>query len=393
MSTPTPAPLPSHVDAHRPDLDWLRVVAILVLHLFHTGMMFNRWDWHIKAPTLLPALEPMMEVLHHVRMPLLMVISGVGTALALRRRSLRGFAGDRTRRLLLPVVFGMLVIVPPQIYVERVLRGTFQGSYADFYPSVFGFVPYPAGSLSWHHLWFVVYLFTYCLLALPLFWALGTGRGQAWLAKVEAWLCRGVNLGWLFVPLFVNDVLLHRFPETHALLDDPRTFGHYGLLFLLGHLLGRAPGVWDVLVERRWWLLGISAVIFAIMVPESEFDLVPEVLGGASAQWLFILTALGWAHRCVRTGSRWVRHAQELSYPFYIFHQTVIIVVGFAMLRLPVGPWSLFGCVLVTTFLISWALSELVARLPWLRPFFGLKARVASRTEVKLQDVPTGHTA
>src|SRR4051794_4080555 len=68
MDTPTlPAP-----DAHRPDLDWLRVMAIVLLHLFHTGMMFNTWEWHVKSPQALPALEPTMEVLHLVRMPLLM---------------------------------------------------------------------------------------------------------------------------------------------------------------------------------------------------------------------------------------------------------------------------------------------------------------------------------
>lgn len=374
MST---AAAPLTADEHRPDLDWLRVVAIVLLHLFHTGMMFNTWDWHVKSAQALPVLEPVMDVLHHVRMPLLMFISGVGTAFALRRRSLPGFAKDRTKRLLWPLVFGMFVVVPPQIYVERLFRGQLHGGYADFYPSVFDFVPYPAGSFSWHHLWFVAYLFVYCVLSLPLFAALGTARGQAFLARAEGWLCRGWNVAWLFVPLALNGVLLHRYPETHALLDDPRTFGHYGLLFLLGHLLGRCPRVWDHLVARRHGLLGAGVVLFALMVPDAEFPLVPEVLGATLALWLFILTALAYARVHIRTRRPWLRYAQERAYPFYILHQTVIIVVGYPLLALPVGPWALFGLVLAASFAATWGLSEAVARVPWLRPCFGMKPRSA----------------
>jgi peptidoglycan/LPS O-acetylase OafA/YrhL len=324
-------------------------------------------------------------------MPLLMFISGVGTALALRRRSLEGFAGDRAKRLLGPLVFGMFVVVPPQIYIEQLFRSRFQGDYAAFYPSVFDFVPYPAGSFSWHHLWFVAYLFVYCLLSLPLFAALGTARGKALLARVEGWLCRGWNVAMLFVPLALNWLVLRHHPETHALIDDPRTFGHYGLLFLLGHLLGRCPRVWDHLVERRRGLLAAGVVLFAVMIPDAEFPLVPEVLGAQAALWLFILAALAWARARIRVRRPWLKHAQELAYPFYILHQTVIVVLGYVLLALPVGPWALLGVVLATSFGVTWGLCEAVARVPFLRPCFGMKPR-ASRP-VAPRTVEAGHTA
>ncbi|WP_163999922.1 acyltransferase family protein [Pyxidicoccus caerfyrddinensis] len=382
---------PHAVDEHRPDLDWLRVVAILLLHLFHTGMMFNRWDWHVKSAQALTWLEPPMQVLHHVRMPLLMLISGVGTALALRRRSVGMFAKDRVKRLFGPLVFGMFVVVPPQIYIELLFRGRFHGSYAEFYPSVFDFVPYPAGSFSWHHLWFVAYLFVFCMLALPLFAALGTARGQALLTRVEDWLCRGWNVAWLFAPLALNWLLLRHHPETHALRDDPRTFGHYGLLFLLGHLLGRCPRVWDHLAERRRGLLVASVVLFVVMFPDGEFPLVPEVLGAQAALWFFILTALAWARARIHVRRPWLKHAQELSYPFYILHQTVIIVVGYVFLALPVGPLALFGLVLVASFGVTWGLTEAVARVPFLRPCFGMKPRGTRRTALRTAEAE--HTA
>ena len=130
------------MDNRRHDLDWLRVLAILTLHLFHTGMAFNTWGWHIKNDVRLPWLDQPMSFLHQWRMPLLFLISGVGTTFALRSRRLSGFVKERHRRLLLPVLFGMLVIIPPQVFYERLFQGRDYGSFWAFYRTVLEFVPY-----------------------------------------------------------------------------------------------------------------------------------------------------------------------------------------------------------------------------------------------------------
>lgn len=364
--------LPAPPTERRPDLDWLRVVAILLLHLFHTGMMFNTWEWHLKNPEPLPALEPPMVLLHLVRMPLLMLVAGVGTAFALRRRSLGAFAKDRVKRLLLPLAFGMLVVVPPQIYVERRFQGAFDGSYLDFYPSVFALVPYPEGSFSWHHLWFVAYLLLYCLLALPLFAGLSTRAGEALRARLEAWLARGWPLVLLFLPLAAVQLLLRGYPETHALLDDPRTLSYYGLLFLYGHLLGRCPAVWERLAASRRRLLALTLALFAAMVPPWEYPFPLEQLGATALVWCILLTALGYARAHIRVRRPWLAHAQGLAYPFYILHQTVILLAGAALLPLPLGPWSRFALVLLLSFAATWGLCEGAARVAWLRPLLGM---------------------
>lgn len=375
----------------RPELDWLRVVAILLLHLFHTGMMFNTWDWHLKSPTRLPVLEPPMVFLHLTRMPLLMLISGVGTAFALRRRGIATFAWDRTRRLLWPLVFGMFVIVPPQIYAERLSRGQFQGSYLDFYPSVFQFVPYPRGSFSWHHLWFVAYLFVYCLLALPLFRALRTERGTALAARFDAWLARGANLWALFVPLAAGRTLLFHFPETHALVNDPNTFVYYGLLFLIGHQLGRGERVWARLAQLRRWHLAAALALSLTVVFREPIPYPLDPIGPYAFVWSSLLAILGYARAHVTQRKPWLARAQELAYPFYIFHQTVIVLVGFALLKLPVGPWSLLALVLAGSFIATWALCEGVSRVSWLRPCFGMAPRRARRPDSATAPAP-GHT-
>jgi glucan biosynthesis protein C len=361
----------------RPELDWLRVVAIAILHVFHVGMIFNRWYFHIKNPEPLPVIEEPMAFLHVIRMPLLMVIAGVATAMALERRTVAAFAADRLKRLLVPLVFGMLVIVPPQIYVERITSGGYMGSYLDFYPSVFALRPFPEGNFSWHHLWFVAYLLLYCLAALPLFTGLATAPGQRWLGWLERVWARGAIAG-LFVLLAIARIALGGYPETHALVDDPNTLTYYALLFVFGHLIGRSRTVWDHLVAWRWRYLVATAVLLAVMLPPGEYPAPFEELGGQAAVWCVLLTALAWTRwyfqrPAVRVRS-WLDHAQRLSYPFYILHQTVIVVIGWAWLRVPLGPWSRFGAVLASSFAITWALCELVARTP-LRPLFGLAPR------------------
>lgn len=360
----------------RPDLDWLRVAAILLLHLYHSARLFNMDDpWHLKAPVLLGALNDPMDILHYLRMPLLMLIAGIGTAYALRSRSIGGFCKDRVKRLLGPLVFGMFLVIPPQIYIERLYTGQFQGSYAAFYPSVFKFVAYPRGSLSWHHLWFVAYLFVYCLLALPLFAWLKGERGQALLAAVERFLARGVNLWLLFIPLALVRILLRKYPETHALLDDPKTFSYYGLLFLIGHVLGGCPALWERMVQLRWQGLIVTAVWFAVMIQPWEFPFPLEHLGTFAFVWWALLAVFGFARHLVKVRRPWLAHAQELAYPFYILHQTVIIVAGWSLIRIPLGPWSLFAFITLATFLITWGLAEGLARVAWMRPCFGMGPR------------------
>lgn len=361
----------------------MRVVAIAILHVFHTGMMFNRWPFHLKNPEPLAVIEEPMVFLHAVRMPLLMVISGVATAIALERRTVGAFAADRIARLLVPLVFGMLVIVPPQIYIERIASGDFAGGYLDFYPSVLELRPYPAGNLSWHHLWFVAYLFVYCMLALPVLVGLATAAGRRWLARLDGALARGW-VAALFVPLALERIALRGHPETHALLDDPNTLAYYALLFACGHLLGRSRAVWDHLVARRRRYLAATCILLAVMLPPNAYPSPLEQLGTEATVWSVILTALAWTRwyfqRPAARVPAWLDHAQRLAYPFYILHQTAILLVGYAWLQVPLGPWARFGAILVSSAALTWLLCEAAARSGPLRPCFGLPRASLARS-------------
>jgi peptidoglycan/LPS O-acetylase OafA/YrhL len=367
----------------RHDIDWLRVLAILLLHLFHTGMFFNTWDWHVKNPETLSSLELPMAFLHTWRMPLLFFISGIGTVLALRSRSLKAFVGERHRRLLLPAAFGMLVVVPPQIYVERLSQGQTFSSIGAFWLTVLEGTPYPAGNTSWHHLWFVVYLFVYALLAVPLLAWWRTAAGSRALDRLREILARGHGLWLLVVPLAVAQIGLRwRWPTTHNLVGDWANLTFHGLLFLFGLLVGSDERIWDRILRGRRLSLGLGVLVLGVLLVDDAlgvrggYPYFWEQLLRSGLTWLWVLAVAGYGRRYLGFRNRFLDHANEGIYPFYILHQTLIVILAYPMIRWPLGPWPKLAVLAVTSFAASWAIYALLIRpWPWVRPLFGLNPR------------------
>ncbi len=351
-------------------LDWLRVLAILLLLFFHTGMLFVGWGWHITNAETIPALVLPMDLAHRLRMPLLFVIAGAGMWFALRRRSGGELIRERTLRLLVPVIFGMFVIVPPQVYIERIAHGDWHGGYLAFLTErVFQFVPYPAGNFSWHHLWFIVYLFAYVLLLTPLL---------LWWRKRPA-PRPGLWLYALALPLAINEALLKPlFPESHNLISDWYIFIHYLLLTVYGFLLASMPGAWDWLAEKRRVSLaaglatlgGVALLEAGIVARDTPADAVIAIL----FTWFWLLVFIGYGRRHLGFENRLLRWARDASYPIYILHQTVIIVIAWFVIRQPWQPWTKYGVVLGATLLVCVVMYEfLLRRFAPLRLAFGIK--------------------
>src|SRR6202023_2764439 len=153
----------------RYDLDWVRIGAFLLLIFYHVGMYYVTWDWHVKSPQASAAIEPLMMLTSPWRLSLLFLVSGVATGFLLARQGAGHFMGRRSTRLLIPLIFGMLVIVPPQSYLEVVEKLSYAGGFAVLYrlyiTGVHGFCPGWECPIipTWNHLWFVAYLWVYTL--------------------------------------------------------------------------------------------------------------------------------------------------------------------------------------------------------------------------------------
>ncbi|GAB3313512.1 hypothetical protein GCM10027299_00620 [Larkinella ripae] len=346
--SPVSRPLAS---IRRYDLDWLRVFAIVILLFYHTGMIYVSWGFHLQSPETSPLFEDIMRWLHRWRMPLLFFISGAGTYYALRKRTNGHYARERFNRLFVPLLFGMFVIVPPQIYYEWLFRGRFSGSYAEFYPNVFGFQPYQeggrGGAFSWHHLWFILYLFLYSLISIPLFRYLKSAGGQRWLDRIEILLKKPGGAMTFVLPIIASQVLLRPFfpDDTHALVNDWAYFVFNLLLFWSGYVLVSRPQFARFLSEqRRFFLFGTLLCTIYLYASRAYIDRHPDLeaqlpwetlyhLNVTCLTWFSVLTSVAYGFRYLNVDRPILPYLTEAVYPFYILHQTAIIVLGFYVLK------------------------------------------------------------
>jgi peptidoglycan/LPS O-acetylase OafA/YrhL len=353
-------------------LDWLRVIAIFLLLFFHTGMLFVGWGWHITNAETIPALQFPMDLAHRLRMPLLFVIAGAGMWFALKRRTGTAFIAERTWRLLVPAVIGMFLIVPPQVFLERVAHGEWSGGYLDFiWQRVFQFKPYPAGDFSWHHLWFIIYLYVYVLMLVPLL---------LWWRRAKHQLRPGVWIYALALPLGINEALLKPyFPETHNLTSDWYTFIHYLLLTIYGFVIASVQGAWDWFAQQRHRSLALGLVVLLgglalIEVGVFHRDTATDSIFANIFTWTWLLVFLGYGRQHLSFGNRLLTWARDASYPVYILHQTVIIMIAFKVIQQPWAPWIKYWLVLVATLLTCVLLYEFVLRrFAITRAAFGIK--------------------
>jgi glucans biosynthesis protein C len=371
------------LSSRRYDLDWLRVIAFSILILYHVGMFFNHWGWHVKNNELSHAIELPMRFSSQWRMSLLFMISGAAVFFALRKRSGTLFLRERIVRIFVPLLFGIFVIVPPQIYFERLTQGaTF--SFPDFYPLLFDFIPYPAGNFSWHHLWYLAYIFTYSALGLPLLLLIrkhtAVTERLARLSTHSAWLI-GLPILWHWA----GQLLLGpHFPTTNALLDDWNQHFHYFTLFVTGYVLCSQPQFWTSLLRQRHLTLGIALVLTTVLYAvywTTDYD--PEgwelslyILIATTNAWCILLTIFGHGYGYLQFSNRFLTYANEAVYPFYILHQSVIVCLAYPIINLSLPIWAKYIYLAFATFAICLVLYHfLIKRVSMLRLLFGMKPK------------------
>lgn len=328
--------------ARRHDLDWLRTLAILALVAFHSAMPFvAEWDWHIRNAETSALLLEFNYFISRFRMAVLFVVAGVSTHFMVSRRTIGSFLRDRAVRLVIPLVVGILVVVPPQIYVERLADGDFTGSYLAFWPRTLRLVPYPAGDTSYHHLWFIFYLFLYAIILTPLAAWARSPTGARQLASLRAWLSAHGVMALSLPIVVVFSALVRHFSGSQNIVDDVAMFLVYFLYYLVGWVIGNDRAIWDRIVADRHGmfrlalacLLVVTGVRWSAVVPQDGLIAVGWLAVLALHAWSWVMTILGFACRWLNRDHAILRWSREASYPIYILHQTIIVVVAYHVVQ------------------------------------------------------------
>lgn len=365
----------------RYDLDWLRVIVFALLIFYHVGMFFVPWGWHIKNNVLYEALLYPMLFINQWRLAILFVISGMGTCFALSFRSGQQFAKERLIRLLIPLAFGMLFIIPPQIYVERISAGDFSGSYLEFYTTVAFSGAYPEGNISWHHLWFLPYLLIYSLVLIPVFLHLRAHPNARFLEWFRVVLQKPLGIYIFIIPLYLTEALLEPFfPVNHALIGDWFAFFHFLILFFYGFLLISIQDTfWEVIDRSKRYALMVGSISFPLFIllilqDDNIYIHFIEAFVKVINLWSWIIVLFAFAANYLNQKSKLLSYCNTAVYPFYILHQTITIILGYYLMNIEMGFILKFSIMAIGTFLACWLLYEFVIRkIKWLRPLFGLK--------------------
>lgn len=355
-------------------LDWLRALCFALLTPYHAAIAVQVWPFFSAYSVESAALRWFMDLVAPWRLPALFFTAGAA-ALAVLQKSpdLRDFLRQRRDRLLYPLLFGMLVIVPPMVYVERVWNGARYSGYLDFYPDFFRGL-YPAGNFSWHHLWFLAYLFVIS----------AAFAGSAWLAArwnlkdaLAQWVQKhaaAFPLLWIGAAMLFETLLRPGSPSTHALFNDYANLAQYTIAFLGGAAYAATPDIRRNLnaTPPYLWLFAVACFAGALIVESGPIGHGLRIGAGFAVA----LALIGVLQKSALAARPLPSRLQEAILPVYILHNTILIVGAGALLHAGIPILELHFALTFAGVAGSLLIySRLVAPFPFMRRCFGLAPR------------------
>ena len=371
--------------ARRYDLDWLRIIAFGLLILYHVGMFYVTWGWHVKSNYVSSTVEPLMRLVNPWRLALLFFISGVAIRFATdKAASLRRFALSRLARLGLPLLFGLYVWVMPQAFYQVRQSGEFTGSIAEFYPDYLALEQaFSTITPTWNHLWYLAYVLVYILIVLAVLpWLRRVPDSRAWQALTSRPL---VVVFVVILPFAAVETWLSPvFPTTHDLINDWANHAHRFMIFLVGFFVAKDKRFWNS-VGKVWKFAPLLAIATWLVVQNGQSigDWARELLSGTQLRFFFsyvaiiyawscILTLLGFGQRFLNRESRQLRYLTGAIFCYYVLHQTITVVAGYYLTGYKLGVVVESALVLATTVLGCILGYELIRRIPRIGILFGV---------------------
>jgi glucan biosynthesis protein C len=362
----------------RHDLDWLRVGAFALLIFYHVGLAYGPYDWHIHSAHTLEWIREGVLVTNPWRLTLLFLVSGAAIRFMTLRKTPAEVARLRIARLGPPLIFGVLVLVTIQSYIEAIDKGPFNGSYLDWLAHEFS----PAGlanGVPLNHLWFIVYIAAYS------FVIVGLMLRPAWIEAAEARI-GPLLAGWriLILPalylIIARVILFPRFGLTNTITWDWYNHAQSLAAFLFGFLAVRQASIWRDLERFRWIALGVAAVALPLMMLQvahpggGAYGGIPRNTVVAIDQWAVIVALLGFASLHLRNRSGPVlAYLNDAVFTLYLAHQTVLVCAIWFVRPADLPVWAEAPLLAAITWGGSLLIYEIVRRVPLLRPIWGLR--------------------
>ncbi len=349
-------------------LDWLRIFVVFLLFPFHTARVFDWWEPNYVKDVPNAFSTWLVAGIGFWFMALLFVIAGFSTFHALQKRTVKEYIKERVLRLLVPLLFGIVLIVPVQGYFASLQHEGFAGSYIQFLARYFvdfhdlsGYT----GGFTPAHLWFILYLFVISMCLLPLIRRLrAPGEG----GSIRTW-----QLLLAFIPMTAAEAL--------PAIGGKNPF-FYALLFMFGFLIARSGDVMDKVRRMRFWTLAAAIVlspVYLVLASSLGWPGGINLLGGGIAMlrnlcvWLTILALMGLADTHLNKMTPVLVYFNRASYPVYVLHQSVMMILAYYIVSTGLSPAAKFLAIMLGTLAACLALYEAFRRFAPTRLILGIK--------------------
>jgi peptidoglycan/LPS O-acetylase OafA/YrhL len=367
----------------RYDLDWLRVIAIVLVFIFHCARFFDENIWHIKNSESSMGMTIFVGFLGAFGMPFFFVLAGMSTFYAMefmKSRKIKNskYLLDRSVRLMVPFLIGIFTHITLQIYLERIYYVEFSGSFFDFYPVYFEGIYEFGGNFAifGHHLWFLLLLFLFSVIAFPLFLFLRKENIRVKFLRITKFFRRPGMIYLLIIPIFlfelVNSFINGRIPVFGGWTIISQFFFYfYGFALALDK-------EFKTTIEKHAISAIIVVLISATGLGLTVFLFYYEALFLFFAafyawSWLIVLFALG--SKFLNKNNKARKYLNELVLPFYILHQTIIIVIGFFVIPLNLAIFVKYIIIVVSAFIATSLLLLVIREENTLRFLFGMRIK------------------
>jgi peptidoglycan/LPS O-acetylase OafA/YrhL len=314
----------------------------------------------------------------HWHMPLFFLLAGISTWFALGFRSGGQYVKERFTRLLVPLIFGLLVIVPPQLYFELLHRGRISrsfASYSDFYPHFFD--GRYTGDFDMGHLWFIAYLFGFSLLMLPLFLFFKRETGQRVIGRLAGFLSLPGMIFLLAIPAIVTNYLM---------LDFYPNPIYFLTFFVLGYVLMADTRFDETIARHKGIALVLGVGLFIVWLSLVTQDVISRTwlqpIPRDLIAWFCLIAILGYGKQSLNFSNGFLKYAGEASYPVYILHQTVIVIIAYYIVRWNAGALTKFAIIAGASLVVTVVLYDLlVKRTNVTRFLFGMRLKKKPQAE------------
>ncbi len=352
----------------RYDIDWLRVIAIGLLLIYHIAIIFQPWAMFIgfmRSEESAESIWQPMTMLNVWRIPFLFFVSGMGVYFAMKKRNWKTLIKERSLRILVPFVFGFFAITPLHMFI-----------FQKFYNLNLTYMPASG------HLWFLGNIFCYVLILSPVFYLLKKydhSKFKKGLSKL---------MSYAFGPLcitifFMLEVGLVK-PQIFELYAETWHGFFIGLIaFFFGFVLVyTGSAFWKTVVKWKWSYFSMATILFILRFTDFESITNNYFTSFESVCWIFWVFGLGYSY--LNKPSYILNYLSQAAYPVYIIHMFVLYGMAYFILPLKIPPVLQFAVISILTFLFCFLIYEFILRrIAFLRPLFGLKIQSKAKSQLK----------